>query len=253
MSVSETDIANLALGKIGGAGEENSGNAFISSIDDDDKISQWCKLNFPRVRRKVISDLAARKCPFRATVRFLDPGAALDSYPEIGEWQYAFNLPGDCLEVTRQFYESAIRSRAAYGPVIYENQWETIANSSGSGLVFLTDTLSNLDGDGVFIEYVFDNANTGSFTESQIDCIATLLASEVCPMVGKDIKTSNDMMVKYIEVMIPNAQRANQRGFNNHAKVVPDYSGGRTGGITFPAVNTGLGTYLSADGTRVDI
>ena len=82
---SETEIYNLGLGKLGGAGDALNGNAFISSIDGDDKVSSWGKLAFPRVRRKVISDLAASDAPFRSTARFLDMGVAVAAanLPEI--------------------------------------------------------------------------------------------------------------------------------------------------------------------------
>jgi len=250
---SETDISNLALGKIGGAGEALTGTAFISSIDDDDKVSTWCKLNFPRARRRVISELATRECPFRATVRFADLEAQASSTPEIGQYQFAFNLPGDCLEVVRQFYEDHIKRRATRGPVIYENQFETIANAAGTGKLFLTDLLTNQDGDSAFIEYVIDTPNTGSFSEEMIDCVATLLASEVAAVVGKDANVGVTMLEKYFAVAVPNAQRANQKGFNNRVKKIPYYTGGMSQRTPFPAVNTGLGTFVDAFGNRRDI
>ena len=60
-----------------------------------------------------------------------------------------------------------------------------------------------------------------------VDCIATLLASQVAPVIGKDIKTRQDMYVEYLRVAVPAAQAANQRGFNNMARNIPDYGGGR--------------------------
>ena len=252
---SETEIANLGLGKIGGAGEQLNGNGFLVDINDNDRVSVWCKLNFPRVRRRVIIDLAVLRCPFRSTIRFDDLGAQLDSdeTPEIGQYQYAFNLPGNCLEMTRQFFEASIATRATVGPVIYENQWETVANKDGTGKVLLTNFLTNLDGTSAFIEYAIDTPNTGSFTEQMIDCVATLLASEVAPMVGKNMQVSLAMLEKYELVTIPKAQAANQRGFNKTAKRTPDYSGGRSTTTPFPAVNTDLGTYVNAQGDRRDV
>ena len=255
----ETDICNLSLGKLGGAGEALSGNAFIGDINKTDKVSAWCKLNFPRARRRVITDLAVRGCPFRSTVRFKDLGSELDSTPEIGEYQYAFNLPGDCLVVVMQLNENYIAARRASrgsqsNTQIIEYNWEIVANSDGTGKILLTDALSNVDGDSAFIEYVIDTTATGGFSEEMIDCIATLLASEVGPMVGyTDRETSDEMLAKYLTIAIPNAQRANQFGFNSRVRRIPDFSGGRSGGIETPRLPTDLGTYLGADGLRHDI
>lgn len=229
----ETDICNLALGKLGGAGDALNGNAFISSIDDTDKVSSWCKLAFPRVRRSVISDLATSKTPFRSTVRFADLGAAISeaNRPETGNYTYAFNLPGDCLTVVSQFIEGSIvtrdqRAYSAPGGNVF-NQWEVVASSSGTGKILLTDYLTNEDENSAFIEYVIDTPATGGFSEELINCIATLLASEVAPMVGRDMEASNAMLAKYEQIVIPKAKKANVAGFNNSARNVSNYRGGR--------------------------
>ncbi len=253
----ETNIANLALTKLGGAGDGESGNALISSIDGDDKLSAHCKLNFPRARRRTIVDLATLECPFRSTVRFKDLGAELSSgsIPEIGEYQHAFNLPGTCLEVVRQFDESVMlerrRPNQARSPVAF--QWETVASKSGNGKILLTNTLSNLAGTSAFIEYVIDTPQTGSFTEQMIECIATLLATLIAPIAGRDMEAGAFLLQQYLDVAIPNAQAANQRGFNDTARTIPDYSGGRsTGGVGIRASGD-LGTFVNAAGNRQSI
>jgi len=233
----ETEICNIALGKLGGAGDVGGGNAFISSIDGSDKVSSWCKLVFPRVRRTVISDLATSKAPFRSTVRFKDLGAVISeaNRPEIGNYTYAFNLPGDCLTVVSQFIEGSVvtrdqRAYSAPGGNVF-NQWEVVANSSGTGKILLTDYLTNEDEDSAFIEYVIDTPATGGFSEELINCIATMLASEVAPMVGRDMEASNTMMAKYEQVVLPKAKKANLAGFNNSARNVSNYRGGRSRSI----------------------
>ena len=228
----ETDICNLGLGKIGGAGESELGTAFISDINANNTVASWCKLAFPHIRRRVISDLAVMGCPFRSTIRFKDLDAQLTDTPEIGCWTYAFNVPGSALEVVRQFDEQAIAVRTQPTPYQTRNrvefQFETISNSAGTGLILLTNTLSNTARTGAFIEMVIDTPNTAAFTPEMVDCIATLLASQVAPVIGKDIKTRQDMYLEYLRVAVPAAQAANQRGFNNTARNVPDYSGGRS-------------------------
>lgn len=253
----ETDISNLALGKLGGAGDVQSGNALISSIDDDDEVSVQCKLNFPRARRRTIIDLAIRECPFRSTVRFLDLGTELssDNIPEIGEYQYAFNLPGDCLDVVSQFDESAILERrrpyGAKSPVTF--QYEIVASKTGNGKILLTNTLSNLARTSAFIEYVIDTPHPGSFTEQMIECIATLLAHLIAPIVGRDMQAGAFMLQQYLEIAIPNAQAANQRGFNDTARTIPDYSGGRSNRGRGVIPGRDLGTFVNAAGDLQDI
>ena len=257
--MTSTEIANLALGKLGGAGDVLGGNAFITSIDGTDKVSSWCKLNFPRARRRAIEDLAIAGCPFRSTVRFGDLGAAVadDDLPEIGEYQYAFNLP-DCLAVVRQFNENYIATRQSsrgiksnVSPIEY--QWEQVANRAGTGKILLTNTLSNVAGTSAFIEYVIDTPATGGFSEGLIECIATLLASGVCPIVGRDTETSAALLAMYLEVAVPNAMAANQGGFNNTIRPIPDFSGGRSGGVSEVRLPTDLGTYVNHLGVRTSI
>ena len=232
----ETEVCNLALGKIGGAGDALGGNAFITSINGTDKVSAWCKLNFPRVRRRVIKDMAIAGAPFKATVRFGDLGGEVTSLPETGDWEYAFNLPGDCLMVVCQFDEANIAVRRQGN--LYTNptdvllyQWELIANSAGSGLLFLTDNLTNEDGDSAFIEYIIDTPETGAWNEEMIDAVATLLAVEVCPTVGRDLKTSQALLIKYETLIKAKAKAANMRDFDNRSRYRPGYLGGRTSSL----------------------
>lgn len=231
---SETDIANLALGKLGGAGDAITGNAFISDINDSDKVSQWMKINFPRARRRSIKDLATAGSPFRSTLRFSGLGAQLssDDLPETGNWTHAFNLPGDCLAVISQFDEDMIATRRQ--PADYVSnianityQWEIIANSAGTGRILLTDTLSDTDQVTAFIEYVVDTPSTGGFSEELIQCIATLLAAEVVPVIEAGDEAANLMLTKYIQLAVPDAKRANGTDYNNSARPIADYKGGR--------------------------
>ena len=61
-----------------------------------------------------------------------------------------------------------------------------------------------------------------------IDAIATLLASELASVVGRDLETGTFMLQKYLEVALPNAQIANQAGLKNTKLSSVDYRGGRT-------------------------
>ena len=233
MSVTPTDICNIAVGKLGGAGEDGDGNAFIASIDGADKTSSWCKLNYPRARRKVISDLAVAGLPFRSTVRFADLGAEPTVQVEIGNWTYKFNVPGNALVVISQFNEDVTQVRRQPADYVsdvanVEYQWEQIANDAGTGTLLLTDTLSNSDQTSAFIDYAIDITNTKAFSEDMIECIATLLASKIAPVAGGDRDMSTELLIEYKQVCIPAAKSANGRAFNNSARPIQNYKGGRT-------------------------
>ena len=257
---SETDIANLALGKLGGAGETLNGNAFLTNLNGSDKVTQWCKFALPIIRKRVIKDLATLRCPFRNTIRFKDLGAELaaDTLPEIGQYLYAFNIPGDYLAFVMQFNENYMQQRQAskgsqstLSPVIY--QCEVVANKAGTGKILLTNDLSNYGGTSAFIEYVIDTPSVGGWSPEMIDCIATLLAAEVAPVLGRDVDTAERMFGRYLKVTVPNAQAANQTGFNATSRVIKDFSGGRSSGGINVGLRTDLGSYQGADGLWHDI
>lgn len=235
----ETDVCNIAGGKIGGFGDILNGTAFISGIDDSNKVSTFCKFTFPRVRRRSIVDLASRDVPYRETIRFADLGNELSSVPEIGVYEHAFNLPGDCLSVVRQFNEDSIATRyqpGDYVPAIVNQsyQFETVANAAGNGKILLTDILSNSAQTSAFIEYVIDIPTVGDWSEQMIDAVATLLAAELCPVVGRDMETRLALTQEYLAKSIPDAKRVNQKGFNNSARPIRDFKGGRS--TTLPTV-----------------
>ncbi len=233
--MTETDLCNKAGGKLGGFGDVLNGNAIIASIDGADKVSTFCKFSLPMVRRKAIADLANLGTPFRETIRFVDLGAELDSnaLPEIGQYEHAFNLPGDYLGLVMQFNENFMQQRQASKgsqstlvPIIY--QCEIVADKAGTGKILLTNTLSNAENTSAFIEYVIDITEPNTFSPDLVECIATLLASVLAPVVGRDIETSDNMLIKYKEIAIPDAKRANQKGFNATVRSIPDLSGGRS-------------------------
>lgn len=223
--MTETDIANLALGKIGGAGDQESGSGLITSINGTDRVSVRCKFLFPRVRRRVIGDLAKREAPFPETLKYEDLGGENDSPPEIGGWSYAFNLPANVLKVMKQIDEEFITTQSSITDKPREYRFETIFK--GTTKLLLTNDLSNADGDSAFVQYAFDQRNTGTFSEEMIECIATLLASELCPEVGATIEKRKSLLAEYKTVSIPDAMRGNQSQSNRTTRRIADYSGGR--------------------------
>ncbi|MDD5328038.1 MAG: hypothetical protein PHY02_09555 [Phycisphaerae bacterium] len=222
----ETEIANLAGGKIGGFGDQATAAGFIETINGTDKISKWCKTLLPECRKQAIIDLTIAGCPPREAIKYADLGAevAEESLPEIGGWEYAFNLPSDCIAVSKlldEDFTSTTEKRTEY-------QFETIVNKTNNGRLLLTNDLTNADGTGAFIEYVIDQTNPAAFSKTLKNCIVLLLAAELCPLVGKDPKLRNQLLIEYEQLTKPSAKKYNQSQFNNYAKSKPgDYFGGR--------------------------
>jgi len=220
--MTETDIANYGLAKVGGGGDQESGSGFISDINaTDSPLAAKCRTLFPVCRGRVISDLAKLKCPFRETVKYADLGAKVTgtTLPEIEQWDYAFNLPGNCLAVVEQILESTGASNYNF---------EMILNAQDNGKLFLTDDLTNYDENSAYIQYCIDQPNTATWSFPFIECVATILAAELCPLIGKDVKMRMQLLIEYKTVCIPDAQVFNQSQGKNYAKVVPNnYLGGR--------------------------
>lgn len=219
------DIVNNALGKIGGGGDQLNGRAFLANLTGTDKVTTWANAKYPVIRQKVIFDFAAMDCPFRETLKFADLGDAVSaaSLPEIGAWQYAFELPDDYFCMVAQRLETPdIRNQKSY-------QYQTILNKDNDGLLLLTNDLTNADGDSAYVEYCIDQQTTALYSPGFVEAISTMLAAELCPVVGKDLKTRQQLLVEYKELTIADIKRANQSQFNNHSKKVADYSGGRSG------------------------
>lgn len=151
----------------------------------------------------------------------VDTGISSDC-PEIGKYEYAFTLPSDFLCMSRllnEIYYCQGKTR--------EYQFETILNKDNTGYLLLTNELTNLAGTSVFIEYCIDQTNPALFSDAFAECFATVLAAELCPIVGKDIKTRQQMLLEYEQLSKPSAKGYNQSQFNNEAHVVPNYLGGR--------------------------
>ncbi len=288
MATALVDIANNAAGKIGGFGDQLNGEAFITAAllaADADKVSIWFNDKYPVIRKKVIEDFAALKCPFRETQKFADLGADLKQYdiaissiaigatptftvtittdevhgrvtgdtvyladilsdedtadiegllitslngttpaitvidttsftlvdvvgaatwaheadtgivsyvPEMGAWSYAFNLPSDLLAMVRYTDEGYT---VADG-VQQEYQYRTILNKDGDGSLLLANEKTNKDGDGAFIEYVIDQTTFTEFSSAFEEAIVTLLAAELCPLLGRDLKTRQAILAE---------------------------------------------------------
>ena len=222
----DTDIANIALAKGGGAGDQESGTGIIGSIDGSDRVSARCKLLLPVVRRRVFVDLFDLKAPFKESLRYADLGAENAAPGEVGGWEYAFNVPKDSLGVFKQINEDFVTTQSSITdrPIEYrfDVKWEDAVQ------ILLTDTLSNSDEDSAYIRYVFDQKNAGTYSEPLINCIATLLASELAPTIGLTDEKRQTLLAEYKTVCIPEAKKHNLAQYNSFSRTIQNYKGGRS-------------------------
>lgn len=230
--MTETEIANLALGKVGGAGDQVSGAGQIASIDGTDRVSVWCKTLFPRARRRVISDLASLGAPFKETLMYKDLGAENASPPEIGGWDYAFNLPSNVLRVVKQIDEEFITTQSSITDKPKEYRFDVIFK--GTTKILITNDLTNAAGTSAFVQYAFDQKVTGTFSEVLINCIATLLGSELVPVVGAVEEKRQTLLAEYKTVTIPDARKYNLAQDNRYTRTIATYKGGRSETLSTP-------------------
>ena len=170
--------------------------------------------------------------------------------PETGAWTYAFTLPSDYFCMFRHTDESFTEknnTRKKY-------QHQTVADRVGTGLVLLTNNLTNLGGDSAYIEYCIDLTAFALFSAIFEEVVTFLLGIKLCTNVGgRDLETRAALMTEYEAVMIPKGQAYNQSQFDNSVRYPPDYSGGRSTGGRGLRSRRDLGTFTNAGGNRQQI
>lgn len=246
----ETDVCNVGLGKIGGAGDQASGTGIIASINGRDRVSARCKLWLPRVRRRVLGDLGKAKAPPREALVFTDLGTETTPTLKMGGWNYAFNLPADTIQVMRQIDEKFVTAKSSITDTVTEYSFQVRWQDTTQ--ILFTNKLSNSDGDSAFVERLFDQIRTGTWNDTLIDAVATLLGSELVATVGAVDKERTRLLAEYKTVCLPTAIAFNQRQDDDFVRTVTDYSGGRSSGAV-PILSGDLGTYTDASGNRRSI
>ena len=224
--MTETEIANLALSKIGGAGDQESGSGFIATIDGTDRVSARCKFLFPHVRRRVYAQLVKADTPPKETRIFTDLGAEVEIELKMGGWDYVFNVPGGTIAVIRQIDEVYSTIKASIADKITEYPFQI--RWDGTAMKLFTNTLSNTNGDSAFIERMFDQKNTGTWSDELIDCFATLLGSELCPTVGAVNAERERLLAEYKTVSLPDVIAFIQSQDDDYKRTIKDYTGGRS-------------------------
>lgn len=246
----ETEIANLALGKIGGAGDQVSGTGLIADINGRDRVSARCKLWFPRVRRRVFGHLGKADAPPREALVFTNLGTQTTPTIKMGGWNYAFNLPNDTIKVMRQIDEVFATSKSSITAKVKKYSFQV--RRQDTTMILFTNNLSNSDGDSAFVERLFDQKLTGTWSDELIDAVATLLGAELVPTVGAVDKERTRLLAEYKTVSLPALVAFNQSQDDDFIRVITDYSGGRSVGA-IPSLSGDLGTYTDSSGNRRSI
>jgi hypothetical protein len=184
-----------------------------------------------------------------ATGTHTEDSGTVSRCPEIGSWTYAFNLPSDFLEVVGQYDETYIAERTNY---LTQYPCHSLLNAAGTGYLFLTNYVSNMDGDSAYMGYVIDSTSYSMWSYQLVDLTATALAIMLCPVVARDIETQKRLEVYYRDFAIPEAQKYNTAMFSDKKVVTLDYTGGRNSGVQ-PRLRPQLGTFVDGNGNRRDV
>lgn len=298
------ELANLALGKFGGAGDQISASGQLANLSGTDQVTTQVNTYLPICRQRAILDLASLGSPFRETAKKADLGddlkandigiatltgdgatmtvttseahgrstgntvfladlegasdivalnatlktitvtsttaftfagtatgthtadsGIISDCPEIDPWEYAFNLPSDFLGLVGQKDTDDTLKK---NMLLNHFPNDIILNRAGSGLILLTNSYSNKEGDSAYIEYVIDQTTYSLWTAGLVECATLLLAAELCPVVGRDSKESFFFRKQYLDVAVPNAARHNGLRTNLNTKTVGDFLGGRS-------------------------
>jgi len=154
---------------------------------------------------------------------YTDPSGLVSDAPEMGPYTYAFDLPGTCQHVVRVCDETFTNIEDTR----LKHRFKVILNRDSDGKILLTNEVTNADGDGVYIEYVIDQDDPDLFSDETVEAISTLLASKLCPVVGRNEKERLKLLTEYKNRCIPELAAYNQKQQNATAKKRTDYRGGR--------------------------
>jgi hypothetical protein len=143
--------------------------------------------------------------------------------PELGPWGYAFDMPSAAIAAIRVMDEEFTNDEDTRR----EHRFGTMLNRDDDGLIITTNELTNADGDGIYLEYAIDQTDESLFSLYTVDAIATLLASFLAPVVGRNTDVRVAQLAEYRNVSLPDAAAFNNSQINRRAKARTDFRGGR--------------------------
>jgi hypothetical protein len=184
MATSETEIANIALSRLGNSLQ-------IASLSENTKEARLCNLNYAACR-----DATLRAHPWNFATRRAN--LAQDATAPAFEYAYRYALPANpdyCLKVVRTALE-------AYGsPDDYRVEGRFLLSNEGT----------------VGIEYIARVTDVAQFDDDFVDCLAGRLAAEVCPALTENASMTKSLWdihaVKIKEARSVDGQEGTPRNF----------------------------------------
>lgn len=168
-----TTVCNAALARLG--------EARIFELDDDNAAARACKLNFPLTRDEVLRSHWWNFAADRAELSQLSETVAFG-------WDYAYQLPADCLRVL------AVNGVSAAGDP--SEQWEI----EGGKLLHDSSTAE--------IRYIKRVSDLNLFDSLALEALIVLLASKIAPAIqGGSTGKANDLKEEYHRIIAPMAKR----------------------------------------------
>jgi len=204
------NICNRALLKFGG-GKDNT-YPITSLGDGEGGTSDNCDLVYTPTRKEVLKRMKPQECTY------YDEFEESSFSGEKGQWEYVFDLPDDCLIVTRMIDESNHKTEYDY--------------EIRQGCLF-SNNYSNDDGDAAYCEYVKNETDGTALSEEVVETMATKIAAYLAPVeVGGELgwQISREFTRDYETLVLPKAKGINQSTqHNNETKDTNKYSwlGGR--------------------------
>lgn len=160
---SETDIANLALSRLG--------HTSITSLAQGNKAATACQLHYPICR-----DAVLRAHPWNFAIK--RETLAQDSTTPNHEFTYRHTLPTDCLKVLRTNWEAdGISSTAVYGFPGMNGYNAEMAPYRIEGRFLLANESV------VKIAYIARIEDAAQFDALFVDLLAQRLAAEIAPAI----------------------------------------------------------------------
>jgi len=178
MSVSEVQICNLALNRVG--------NLSITSLEDASKEGRACKVFYPICR-----DWVMERHPWNFAMARADISAQVEPAPAFG-FDYAYTLPTDCLRA-----------------------WE-IVGSTAEWIAEDGQLLTDLD-EEIYLSYIKRITTTGRFSVAFAECISVKLAAELANKLASDKALRKALLEELYNVSLPDAYRLNAEEGNRPA------------------------------------
>lgn len=162
MAISEIDICNLALSKVG--------SDTIRSFTENNKRSRLCNIFYDNEKRYVLSQ---HDWSFARKIAQLDKIKTDSTFPE---GYSAFQIPHDC-ETPRQVGKDSSRSN-----------WEVVGNT-----IVVPDNCET----SIILRYTQSNPEPYLFTQSFVDLVALRIAAMLSQPLAQDKGLMSSMMQAY--------------------------------------------------------